>query len=279
MSARKRAALAFDVILVPLLCLTAIVLLWEHAVGWLDLAIMGAMYVLVGLGITLGFHRLHTHRAYRTHRPISIALAALGQMALQGSVIEWVADHRKHHAHADVEGDPHSPHGEDGVLAGLWHAHVGWLFLAQGQAEKERYAPDLIEDRGLVAVERAFLACVALSFAIPFALGLGLGGSLEAGLSALLWGGLVRIFLFQHAIFAINSVGHFFGHRRFETDDCSTNVFWLAPVTLGESWHNNHHAFPRSASPTLRWWEFDPTGSVIRAMERLGLAWDVRGIA
>jgi stearoyl-CoA desaturase (Delta-9 desaturase) len=187
-------------------------------------------------------------------------------MALQGSVIDWVADHRKHHAHSDRPGDPHSPHLDDGVLRSLWHAHVGWLFRNQGRAEHARYAPDLLEDRGMRAIDRLFVVFVGLSFAIPFAIG---------GLSGLLWGGFVRIFLFHHATFSINSVCHFFGRRRFGVDDRSGNVAWLAPFSLGESWHHNHHAFPRSAAHGLRWWELDLSGLLIRGLRRLGLAWNV----
>jgi len=214
----------------------------------------------------VGFHRLLTHRSFATHRPLAYALAGLGSMALQGSVIDWVADHRKHHAHSDRPGDPHSPHLDDGVLGSLWHAHVGWLFRNQGRAEHARYAADLLEDRGMRAIDRLFVVFAGLSFAIPFAIG---------GLSGLLWGGFVRIFLFHHATFSINSVCHFFGRRRFGVDDRSGNVAWLAPFSLGESWHHNHHAFPRSAAHGLRWWELDLSGLLIRGLRRLGLAWNV----
>jgi stearoyl-CoA desaturase (Delta-9 desaturase) len=274
----KRLAHLLNLSIPPVALVTAILILWDQAVGWRDLAILAAMYLLAGLGVTLGFHRLFTHRCYVTYRPIGWVLAILGQMALQGSVLDWVADHRKHHAHADRDGDPHSPHGEGSTVRNLWYAHVGWLFRHQGSAEKERYAPDLIRDPAIRAIDRGFAASVALSLALPFALGLGLGGSVAAGLTALLWGGVVRIFIFQHAIFSLNSIAHFYGRRSFPTNDRSTDVFWLVPATLGEGWHNTHHAFPRAASLRRHWWQLDPSGAAISALERLGLAWDVHRI-
>jgi stearoyl-CoA desaturase (delta-9 desaturase) len=210
---------------------------------------------------------------------VRYTLAALGQMAVQGPVIDWVADHRKHHAFTDEEGDPHSPHGHGGglrgAIRGLYHAHVGWLFETQGAAEKRRYARDLLEDPTMRRISKSFLPIVLLSLAIPFAAGFALTGRLSGGLTALLWGGFVRIFLLHHVTWSINSVCHFFGRRRFDVDDHSTNVFWLALPSLGESWHHNHHAFPRSARHGLRWWEVDVSGMIILAMKRVGLARDV----
>jgi stearoyl-CoA desaturase (delta-9 desaturase) len=258
---RKQLAHLFGLLVPPAALVPAL-----FDVSSANLALLAGMYVATGFGITVGFHRLLTHRSFATQRPVAYALAGLGSMALQGSVIDWVADHRKHHAHSDRPGDPHSPHLDDGILRSLWHAHVGWLFKNQGRAEHARYAPDLLEDRGMRLVDRAFVGFVFLSFALPFAIG---------GLSGLLWGGLVRVFLFHHATFSINSICHYFGSRRFAVDDRSGNVSWLALFSLGESWHHNHHAFPRSAAHGLRWWEFDPSGLLIRAMRRLGLAWNV----
>ena len=200
-------------------------------------------------------------------------------MAVQGSVIDWVADHRKHHAHTDQEGDPHSPHGHGsgfkGAAKGLWYAHMGWLFDRQGQAAYRKYARDLVEDPGFRWINRMFPLWVLLGIAIPAAIGLAIDGTLAGALTGALWGGLVRIFLLHHVTWSINSVCHFFGTRRFEVDDHSTNVFWLAPLSFGESWHHNHHAFPRSAVHGLRWWEVDPTAWVIKAMKATGLAWNV----
>jgi stearoyl-CoA desaturase (delta-9 desaturase) len=191
----------------------------------------------------------------------------------------WVADHRKHHAHTDKEGDPHSPHGHGGgikgAVAGLWYAHMGWLFDRAGQAAPERYAKDLYEDRGMRAIQRGFLLFVLAGFALPFGLGWLIGGTLADGLTGALWGGAVRIFLLHHVTWSINSVCHFFGTRRFAVDDHSTNVFWLSLLSFGESWHHNHHAFPRSAVHGLRWWELDPTAWIVRAMKRTRLAWNV----
>ena len=258
----------------------AIPLLWNSYVGWSDIAIMTGVYLATAFGVTIGFHRLLTHRAFETHRPLKYLFAVLGSMAVQGPVIGWVADHRKHHAHADEDGDPHSPHvshggGLVGNLKGLYHAHVGWLFEEQGTADAKRFAPELLEDRGMRLINRHFPTLVALSLAIPFGLGYALTGELAGALTGLFWGGFVRIFLVHHITWSINSICHFFGRRRFETDDHSTNVAWLAIPSLGEAWHHNHHAFPRSATHGLRWWEIDPSGIAIRAMKRLGLAWNV----
>jgi len=272
-------------VVVPFIAvIAAIALLWNSLVDPADLAILAAMYLLTALGVTVGFHRLLTHRAFQTSKPLEYLFATFGSMAVQGPVIDWVADHRKHHAHTDVEGDPHSPHvGHDGgirgVLSGLWHAHVGWLLVDQGRAERRRYARDLCEDRGMRLINRVFPLLVVAGLAIPALAGYLIGGTLGAAATGLLWGGLVRVFFVHHVTWSINSVCHFMGSRRFATDDHSTNVFWLALPTMGESWHHNHHAFPRSAKHGLRWWEVDPSALVIGALERLGLAWNVVRIA
>jgi len=256
--------------------IVAIVLLWNRIVDWSDLAVLAIMYVLTGFGVTLGFHRMLTHRSFQTYKPVEYTFAVLGSMAVQGPVIAWVADHRKHHAHTDEEGDPHSPHvGHGSGLKGLWHAHMGWLFDTHGRAEWQRYARDLYEDRGMRAINRNFELLVLGGLVLPFGLGFLIDGTLAGALTATLWGGLVRIFLLHHVTWSINSVCHFFGRRRFALDDHSTNVLWLALPSLGESWHHNHHAFPRSAVHGLRWWEVDPTALVIRGMKRVKLAWNV----
>jgi stearoyl-CoA desaturase (Delta-9 desaturase) len=260
--------------------LAAIPLLWNAWIGPLHLALLVVMYVVSTLGITVGFHRLLTHRAFQTFKPVEYAFAICGSMAVEGPVIGWVTDHRRHHAHSDEDGDPHSPHvGKDGEeatpLTGLWHAHVGWLFDHPTAVDAERHAPDLLDDRGMRVISRLFPLWVTLGLLIPFAIGWALTGELAAGLAALFWAGLVRVFLVHHVTFSINSICHFFGRRRFATDDESTNVFWLAIPSLGESWHHNHHAFPRSATHGLRWWEVDIGGLFVRTMRRLGLAWNV----
>jgi stearoyl-CoA desaturase (delta-9 desaturase) len=265
-------------VVIPFLAtIAAVPLLWNELVSGTDLAILGVMYVLTGLGVTVGFHRLLTHRSFQTSKPVEYAFAALGSMAVQGAVIAWVADHRKHHAHTDEEGDPHSPHvghgaGVRGVLRGLWHAHAGWLMTDHGRADWQRYGRELYEDRGMRFLSRHFVALVLLGLAVPALAGFALTGTLAGAATAFLWGGLVRVFLVHHITWSINSVCHFMGTRRFDTDDRSTNVFWLALPSFGESWHHNHHAFPRSAVHGLRRWELDPSGLVITAMEKVGLA-------
>jgi stearoyl-CoA desaturase (Delta-9 desaturase) len=260
--------------------IAAVALLPASVVSPADLAIAAVMYVLTALGVTVGYHRLLTHRSFATSKPLEYAFAAIGSMAVQGPVIGWVADHRKHHAHTDCEGDPHSPHvghgrGAIGVVRGLWHSHIGWLFEGQGRAEWSRYARDLYEDAGMQWLSRHFVWLVAASLAIPALAGYAVSGTLAGAATGLLWGGLVRIFFLHHVTWSINSVCHFLGSRRFETDDESRNVFWLALPSLGESWHHNHHAFPRSAVHGLRRFEVDPSALVITALERLGLAWNV----
>jgi stearoyl-CoA desaturase (delta-9 desaturase) len=262
----------------------AAIVLWGDLVGLHDLAFAAVLYVLTGVGITVGFHRLFTHRSFDTVQPIRAALAVFGSMAVQGPIINWVADHRKHHAFTDEEGDPHSPHltrhvGALGALEGLWHAHVGWLFHDSGRADRERYAPDLLRDPVIRFVDRAFFLWVALGLALPAAAGWALGGGWAGALAGLLWGGLVRIFLLHHVTFAINSLCHFMGRSRFETGDHSRNLFWLAPFSFGESWHNNHHAFPISAFHGLRRREVDPGGWLIVALERARLAWNVKRVS
>jgi stearoyl-CoA desaturase (delta-9 desaturase) len=261
--------------------LAAIALLWNRAIGPLELGIMIGFYVVTCLGVTLGYHRMFTHRAFESSRAFKAFIAVLGSMAVEGSVITWVADHRKHHAFTDIDGDPHSPHlagpGFFGAVKGLFHAHIGWLFETVGQSDRQRFAPDLVKDRALQVIDKLFFLWVTLTFAIPFALGWIIGGDLEAGLWALLWGGVVRVFLLHHVTWSINSVCHFFGRKRFKIDDESRNVFWLAPLSMGEAWHHNHHAFPTSAFHGLRPLEklADPTGLVIALLEKLGIVWNV----
>ena len=273
----ERAANLSGVVVPFVGVIVAVVLLWNRAVDAADLAIMVVMYLLTAIGITVGFHRLLTHRAFQTYPWLERTFAILGSLSVQGSVMDWVADHRKHHAHTDREGDPHSPHvGHGSGLAGLWHAHVGWLLETQGQADWKRYAPELYEDPAMRRIGRRFPLLAAVSLLVPMLAGFALDGfTAEAALRGLVWGGLVRIFFVHHITWSVNSVCHFFGSRRFDVDDHSTNVGWLALLSLGESWHHNHHAFPRSAYHGLRWWELDPSGVIISGMQRLGLAWNV----
>ena len=253
---------------------------WNDLLHWHDLVVFGIVYTLTGLGITVGFHRLLTHRSFETKAWVRGVLAAMGSAAIEGPVTAWVADHRKHHAFADEEGDPHSPHvghggGVRGALRGFFHAHLGWLFIHTQRGSKERYAPDLLRDPVVRFVDRTFVLWVLVGFLVPFALGVLLGQSLAAGASALLWGGAVRVFVLHHMTYSINSICHLFGKRKFETSDESRNFAPLAPFTFGEAWHNNHHAFPTSAVHGLGRGQIDPSAWVIAGLEKIGLAWNV----
>jgi stearoyl-CoA desaturase (Delta-9 desaturase) len=253
---------------------------WASLLHWSDIAVFAILYVLTGLGVTVGFHRLFTHRAFATKRWLRGVLAVCGSAAIEGPVISWVADHRKHHAFSDQPGDPHSPHVDHGVgwrgaLRGLAHAHMGWLFLHTQRGARKRYAPDLIADPVVSFVDRTFLYWAIGGLGAAFGLGWLIGGTLTAALTGLLWGGAVRLLVLHHVTFSINSLCHFFGRRRFDTDDESRNLAWLSLLSFGEAWHNNHHAFPTSAAHGMRWWEFDSSSLVIRGLEKVGLAWDV----
>jgi stearoyl-CoA desaturase (delta-9 desaturase) len=254
--------------------------LWDRLLGWDDVAIFAVLYVLTGLGVTVGFHRLFTHRSFKTTPWLRGVFGILGSAAIEGPVISWVADHRKHHAFSDLVGDPHSPHvdhghGWRGALRGLAHAHVGWLFIHTQRGRRTRYAPDLIADPVVSWVDRTFLVWAIGGLLAAFALGWLLGGTLKAALLGLLWGGAVRMLVLHHSTYSINSLCHFFGRRPYRTGDESRNLAWLAPFTLGEAWHNNHHAFPTSAVHGLDRRQLDISALVISGLERLGLAWDV----
>jgi stearoyl-CoA desaturase (delta-9 desaturase) len=254
--------------------------LWADLLFWSDLAVFAIMYVCTALGVTVGFHRLLTHRAFKTGPRTRAVLAILGSAAIEGPVISWVADHRKHHAFSDRPGDPHSPHvdhghGLAGALRGLLHAHVGWLFIHTHRGRHERYAPDLLADPVIRWVSRWFFAWAIAGLAVAFALGWLIGGSVHTAFTGLLWGGAVRMLVVHHVTYSINSLCHFFGRRAFETRDESRNLAWLSLLSMGESWHNNHHAFPTSAVHGLRRWQPDVSAAVIWLLERTGLAWDV----
>ena len=269
------------VTVLPFLALAAVCWqAWADLLHWSDVAVFVIMYIATGLGVTVGFHRYFTHRSFKTSRPMRAILAVLGSAAIEGPVISWVADHRKHHRFSDRQGDPHSPHvghggGWRGALTGLAHAHMGWLFIHTERGAKSRYAPDLLKDPIVRFADRNFLAWALAGLAMAFGLGWAIGGTLLAALTGLLWGGGVRMLVVHHVTYSINSLCHFFGRRRFTTDDHSRNLLWLAIPSFGESWHNNHHAFPTSAFHGLRRWEIDPSALVIRALEAVGLVWDV----
>jgi stearoyl-CoA desaturase (Delta-9 desaturase) len=258
--------------------------LWGGWLHWSDFVVFGLIYIPTGLGITVGFHRLFTHRSFKTGPAVRAVIGALGSAAIEGPVISWVADHRKHHAFSDKEGDPHSPHvghGE-GVWAqfkGFFHAHVGWLFIHTQRGSKKRFAPDLLKDPVVRFIDRTFVLWAAVGLVIPFGLGVAIGGTVLAGLSGMLWGGAVRILILHHVTYSINSLCHMFGKRDFETTDESRNLAWLAIPTFGEAWHNSHHAFPTSAVHGMKAKQVDPSAAVIWMLEKLGLAWDVVRIA
>ncbi len=275
-----RLATVFVVAVPPAMLVLAIVFSWGGLLNPSDLLVMTITYLLTVIGISVGFHRLFTHRSFQARRPARAVLAILGSAAAEGPVIEWVATHRQHHCYSDQEGDPHSPHaghsgGFLGSLRGLGHAHLGWMFGSPERADESRYANDLRADPMMRFLNRMFVVWVLLGLAVAFALGLALTGTVAGGLTGMLWGGAVRIFLLHHATFSINSLCHFFGRRPYETGDESRNLAWLALPTMGEAWHNNHHAFPTSARHGLGRGQLDPAAGLIRLLERTGLAWDV----
>jgi stearoyl-CoA desaturase (delta-9 desaturase) len=251
-----------------------------NLLNWQALLILAATYVGVGTGVTVGFHRLLTHRSFKCSRWLRAGFAMLGSAAAEGPVIDWVATHRKHHQFSDEDGDPHSPHvghggGWRGELAGLLHAHIAWVFSDMEVADEQRYAKDLLADPLVRFVDRTFVLWVIAGLAAPFGLGVALSGTIAGGLTALLWGGAARIFFLHHATFSINSLCHFFGRQAYDTGDQSRNLAWLAVPTWGEAWHNNHHAFPTSYRHGLKRWQIDPSAGLIRMLEVMGLAWDV----
>ena len=265
----------------PIILLIGMYFGWtSHLLVWQDLVIVAICYAGIGMGITVGFHRLLTHGSFRCNRWVRAGFAALGSAAAEGPVIDWVATHRKHHQFSDADGDPHSPHtGEDhgfkGAFRGLVHAHIGWVFSDMEVADERRYAKDLLADPLLVFVDRTFVLWVVLGLAFAFGLGVLLSGTIAGGLAALLWGGAARIFVMHHATFSINSLCHFFGKQDYETRDESRNLAWLAIPTWGEAWHNTHHAFPASYRHGLDGHQIDLSAEFIELMEKVGIAHDV----
>ena len=258
----------------------AIWLLWGNGISGTDAAIFGGLYAFTGLGVTTGFHRLFAHKGFEAPAPVRFVLAVAGSMSIEMSVIDWVATHRRHHAFSDMPGDPHSPHlqaeeGWRGIVKGLWYAHMGWLFT-DDRSSKERWAPDLLKDRPVRYVDGKFPQLVIVSFVLPAVLGLAITQSFTGMLTAFVWGGLVRIFLLHHVTFSINSICHFFGTRPFDTKEKSTNNWMLSVLSFGESWHNNHHAFPSNAIFGRRFWQIDLGGILVRSLEATRLATKVR---
>jgi stearoyl-CoA desaturase (delta-9 desaturase) len=267
-------------LLVPFLALAAAVpVFWGWGVSWLDLTIGGAFFVVSTLGITVGYHRYFTHGSFRAKRALRIALAVAGGLAAQGPVIGWVADHRRHHAFSDRDGDPHSPWlfgtSPAALARGFWHAHMGWLF-GRDKTNIDRFAPDLAADRDLRVVDRLFPLWVVVSLLLPALLGGLITLSWWGALTAFLWAGLARISFQHHVTWSVNSVCHMIGERPFASRDRSANFWPLAILSMGESWHNTHHADPTSARHGAQRGQIDISARVIWAFEKLGWAWNVR---
>ena len=265
---------------VPFLALlAAIPVAWGWGLGWHDVVISLVMYAVAGHGITVGYHRHFTHGSFKARRGLKIALAVAGSLAIEGPVVRWVADHRRHHAFSDREGDPHSPwrYGETipALAKGLWWAHTGWLFDVE-QTPRGKYAPDLMADPDIQRVDRAFPWLVAASMLLPALAGGLWSMSWQGALTAFFWGSLVRVSLLHHVTWSINSICHTIGERPFRSRDKSGNVWWLAFLSMGESWHNLHHADPTCARHGVEKGQIDSTARVIWAFEKLGWATDVR---
>jgi stearoyl-CoA desaturase (delta-9 desaturase) len=269
------------VVVPPLGVVSAMGLLWGVGFHWVDVALFVGLYVVCAFGTTIGFHRYFTHRGFEARAAVKAVLAILGCMTMQGPVTQWVTDHRKHHALSDRPGDPHSPHvghgeGALGALRGFLHAHVGWMFANLGMEQGREYGRDLYEDRLIRTIDRLYLVWVVLTLGIPFGIGYAVGGTWEAGLEGLVWGGLIRIAAYQHATFSVNSICHMFGRKDYRSRDEARNNWLVALLVFGEGWHNNHHAFPVSARHGLRRWQVDVSWWVIRAMEKLRLVSNVK---
>ncbi len=265
---------------VPLLAVAlAVPFAWGWGLGWTDIILAASFYIVSGLGITVGFHRYFTHASYRAKRGLKIGLAVAGQLALQGPVIDWVADHRRHHAFSDRAGDPHSPwlYGTSALALakGFWHAHMGWIF-ERDLTNQQRFTPDLLADKDIIRVNRSFAACTAVSLLLPALLGGLITGSWAGALTAFFWAGLVRVALLHHVTWSVNSICHMIGERPFAARDKSANFWPLALVSLGESWHNLHHADPTCARHGVLRGQLDISARTIWLFEKLGWAYKVR---
>lgn len=252
---------------------------WGSGINWLDLTLLVVLYLISAFGMAVGYHRYFTHRAFQANRALKIALAIAGSLCIEGSVISWVALHRRHHAYADLPLDPHSPgrYGDSayGALRGFAYAHVGWLFMSQS-VEVERWCPELAEDPDVARIAALAPWWPVISLALPFLLGLAITRTLHGALLAFVWGGLVRVACLHHMTWSVNSIAHTFGKRPFKTGDRSTNVSWMALISLGDSWHNNHHAFPALARHGFGASQVDCSAGLIRIFERFGWATNVR---
>ncbi len=277
---RGEQIVLYLVVLLPFLAFVAAVpVAWGWGLGWTDVALFLAFYIPSGLGITVGYHRLFTHSSFKANRPLRIALAIAGSLAIEGPVIRWVADHRRHHAFSDKEGDPHSPwrYGETvpALLKGLGFAHIGWMFDVE-HTNREKFTPDLLRDKDIARVDRLFPMWAAVSLLAPALLGGLITWSWAGALSAFFWASLVRIFVLHHVTWSINSICHAIGERPFAARDKSANFWPLAILSFGESWHNMHHADPTSARHGVLRGQIDESARVIWLFEKLGWATDVR---
>jgi stearoyl-CoA desaturase (Delta-9 desaturase) len=282
--ARLDRRLAWVVTLAPVagFVLAMALIAWGVPIGPLEIGLWLGMHALILIGVEVGFHRHFSHRAFKAHPAVRNTLAVLGSMAFQGPVIWWAATHRRHHAFSDHAGDPHSPHrrppGLLPFLKGQLHAHMGWLFVPSSTrgAGWDRYGYDLYRDRAIFTIHGLYFYWLAAGFVLPGLIAGVVTQTIQGALTGVLWGGFVRVFMMNHMTYwCINSVTHTFGKRPFLAGDRSVNNGWLALPTLGQSWHNNHHAFPASAIMSVHWWQIDVGGWIIRALEILGLAWDV----
>ncbi|GAB3235858.1 acyl-CoA desaturase [Glycomyces halotolerans] len=277
-----RQSLIYLFLLVPMAALAAAVpLAWTTGLlSWTDIGLTVLFYVLTLHGVTAGYHRLFTHGSYRPNRPLKIAMAILGSMSVQGPVIGWVADHRRHHAYSDKEGDPHSPwlFGTSAwaLTKGFWHSHVGWMFQRHNTTNEKRFAPDLLRDRDLVAVDKLFWLWTVLTFLLPALLGGLLTMSLTGALTAFFWAGLVRVSALHHATWSTNSICHMIGERPFKSRDKAANFWPLAILSGGESWHNSHHADQSCARHGVKRGQIDTTARVIWMFEKAGWATNVK---
>jgi len=270
----------YTFVIVPFLAFAAAIpVAWGWGLGWTDLVLFLAFYIPSGLGITVGYHRLFTHSSFKANRPLRIGLAIAGSLAIEGPVIRWVADHRRHHAFSDKEGDPHSPwrYGETvpALMKGLGYAHIGWMFDVE-HTNRDKYTPDLMRDEDIARVDRLFPLWAAISLLAPAVLGGLITWSWAGALSAYFWASLVRIFVLHHVTWSINSICHAIGQRPFATRDKSANFWPLAILSFGESWHNMHHADPTSARHGVLRGQIDESARVIWLFEKLGWATDVR---
>jgi stearoyl-CoA desaturase (delta-9 desaturase) len=277
-TAAQIAVYAF--VILPLVALiTAIPFAWGWGLSWTDVGIAAVFYVISGLGITVGFHRYFTHGSFKAKRPLRIALAVAGMLAMQGPVITWVADHRRHHAFSDKEGDPHSPWlfgtSTAALAKGFLHAHTGWLFDRDKTNEK-RFTPDLLADRDIVRVDNLFVVWSVATLLVPAALGGLITMSWWGAFTAFFWAGLVRVGLLHHVTWSINSICHMIGDQPFASRDHSRNVWPLAILSFGESWHNLHHADPTCARHGVQRGQIDISARVIWVFEKLGWASNVR---